>query len=55
MVRGGAIYCFTVYERDQTDMSFLCYHGSVRRNKGHVGKYRDSIVKKQERERDPSA
>ena len=34
MVRESVIDCFTGYKRDQTDMSFLCYHGSVRGDKG---------------------
>ena len=29
MVWGSQIDCFTVYGIGYTDMSFLCYHGSV--------------------------
>ena len=43
MVRRSAIDCLAVYEIDCTDMSFLCHHESVRRNKGYVGKYRDKL------------
>ena len=34
MVRESAIDFSAVCGIDYTDMSFLCYHGSVRRNKG---------------------
>jgi len=30
---GSAIDCSTVYRVDSTNMSFLCYHGSILRNK----------------------
>ena len=41
MVRESAVASVTVYKIDYTAMHFPCYHGSVRRNKGYVGKYRD--------------
>ena len=35
MARESQIGCFAVYERDLTDMAFLCYHGSVAEEQGH--------------------
>jgi len=37
MVQECAIDCFTVYERYLTDISYLCYHGGVRRIKSMEG------------------
>jgi len=34
MVRESAIDCLTFYGIDYTDMSFLCYHGGVRKDRG---------------------
>ena len=34
IVREGAIHCSTVYGIVRADMSFLYYHGSIRRYKG---------------------
>ena len=44
IVRGGAIDFSTVYGTDYTNMSFLCYHGSVRRSKGMWGNIERGVV-----------
>ena len=44
MARESAIDCLTVCGMDYTDISFLCYHGSVRKNKGMRGNTEIDVV-----------